>query len=186
MKKYHIPLLVISFVCTKALAKEIQNIDSSPIHMGRIAKVLNLVPIKDYKDDTLNHRVLQSHVNARLVFVEVPKGTDLTPTHKMYLGLFKNHEMYHIDVTFDLGYTWSYSQFPEVDIVSDGIYKITSFESNSTSGNTQLHQIIDATQAIDSMKKITCDKNGDKRFDCDAAKNFTSTISVTEEKNHQH
>ena len=71
---------------------------------------------------------------------------------------------------------------PEVEVLSDGMYRMSSMNLSMYEKSKKNHYIIDAKSAIDSMRAINCDNAQDKRFDCDAAQNFSTSIFFTKEQ----
>jgi len=150
-----IALLSLSF---QAQATEIK---SSPAK-ANIARVVQVIPL-----------VQKESIRISIAVKDLGGSTDVSPTQKVYFTLYTKGEMFSTDATFDLGEVY---EVYSARRVSGGVYavKVSAPDAETTMMPTDKTYVIDARKSVKEIQAVSCDD-----FDCDASKNFSSTINLT-------
>lgn len=150
-----IAVLSLSF---QAQATEIK---SSPAE-SNIARVVQVIPL-----------VQKQNIRISVAVKDLGGSTDVSPTQKVYFTLYTKGEMFSTDATFDLGEVF---EFYSARRISGGVYvvKVSAPDSETTMMPVDKTYIIDARKSVKEIQAVRCED-----FDCDASKNFSSTIQLS-------
>ncbi len=147
---FALSLLTMSFL---SQAAPITNTRTESISPARVVNVIKLVDKYDIKVNV----VVQDHGGS----------TDMSPTQTAFFTLYAKGEMFSTDATFNLGRVFSVEGAKRI---SGGKYEVTVINAEYY---TQV-LTINAVDAIVAIKSLDC--GGE--FDCEASKNFETTIDV--------
>jgi hypothetical protein len=157
MKKLILTLLV-SFLSASAFAEEIKSDRvGSMVNIARVVQVVSLV----------NKPEMQVNIAVQ----DLGGSTDVSPSQKVFLTIYRKGEMFSTDAAFELKYVLSFNSAKRI---KGGVYEINVTEYLEE-GIVNVTYVIDAQKAIIDLKNVDC--GGD--FDCDASTNFKSSINIT-------
>lgn len=159
MKKFII-FAILLLTTNSIFAERIENTENT-VNAARVVELIKLVNKPD--------------IQVNFLVEDIGGTTDVSPTQILYFNIYAKGEMFSTDASFFLGPIYS---FKSAKRVSGGIYEITvSLPNSETSMPETKTLIVDAQEAIISIKNVKCDD-----FDCDSSTNFEASIELTVKK----
>lgn len=147
--------LLFSLLPLAASAEEITNeLTESQASIARVVQVTNVAN----RDGILVNVAVQ----------DMGGSTDVSPTQRVYLTLYRKGEMFSTGAAFLLRDVLS---FRSARRLPNGLIEVRVTEYTDTIENVTY--LVDARSAVAAMLRVECDD-----FDCDASNNFTATISM--------
>ncbi len=160
MKKIILIALTVILPLAAAQAEEIRSAKTQT----KVARIAGLHKLSKASDE----------VAVNLVVVDLGGSTDVSPTKRLHLTIYRKGEMYSTDASFAL---MEMLELKGVKRIANGIYLViadTMTQEGRIEDSARFR--IDARKAIAAIAAVRCND-----FDCEASENFASTISMVRE-----
>jgi hypothetical protein len=126
----------------------------------KLARVVGLTDVSAKGSETL----------VTVAVEDIGGSTDLSPTQKIHLNLYKKGEMFSTDASFEIGNVFAVNS---AKLRADGRIEIKALGQRGEQYLVDVTYLVDARQALRDIGHVTCED-----FDCEASENFASAISV--------